>query len=307
MIPAYNCLAFLGYTIESVLVQDPGAHLMQIEVVDDHSTDGDVAALVERIGRGRVLFFRQEKNRGSLRNFETCLNRSRGRFVHILHGDDMVKPGFYHEIEQLFQSSPEAGAAFTDSVFINEQGVESKPFDSRLPQQCGVIENFMEMIAQSQYVQTPAMVVKRSVYEQLGGFFAVHYGEDWEMWIRVAAHYPVAYSPRKLAVYRGGHASSITGGWILSGQNVKDIARVIDIAQAYLPADRKKRLGRSARRNFSIAYAGASNRIYHIRRRSAFIQAREALKLSVNIRSVYWVSRLVLLHVGHLLHINRSK
>lgn len=307
MIPSYNCIHYLKQTLESVLAQDPGKDTMQIEVVDDCSADGDVEALVNEAGKGRVKFFRQEKNRGSLRNFETCLNRAKGTLVHLLHGDDMVKPGFYKEIALLFTHHPEAGASFTNCSFINAHGVESKPFDSRLPLKPGVIDNFLEMIAQSQYVQTPAMVVKRSVYENLGGFFAVHYGEDWEMWIRIAAHYPVAYSPEKLALYRGGHTSSITGHSVLSGQNVKDIAKVIDIVQDYLPGNRKRELKRSAKRNFSIAYAGASNRIYYQQRKSAFIQAREALKLSVNIRSLYWVTRLFVIHLGHLLHVNRNK
>ena len=42
MIPAYNCTHFLPQAIESVLAQAPGPAHMQIEVVDDASTDADV-------------------------------------------------------------------------------------------------------------------------------------------------------------------------------------------------------------------------------------------------------------------------
>src|SRR6478609_217580 len=70
MIPTYNCTNYLKQTLESVLAQDPGQDKMQIEVVDDCSIDGDTRALVEEIGKGRIGFFRQEKNIGSLRNFE---------------------------------------------------------------------------------------------------------------------------------------------------------------------------------------------------------------------------------------------
>src|SRR4051812_16972297 len=72
MIPSYNCLQYLRRTIESVLVQDIGVEKMQIEVVDDCSSDGDVQKLVEEVGAGRVQFYQQPQNRGSLRNFETC-------------------------------------------------------------------------------------------------------------------------------------------------------------------------------------------------------------------------------------------
>jgi glycosyltransferase involved in cell wall biosynthesis len=95
MIPVFNCAQFLKETLESVLSQDLGETLMQIEVVDDASTDTDVAALVNKIGKGRVRYFCQTFNAGSLRNFETCINRSKGKLVHLLHGDDRVKDGFY--------------------------------------------------------------------------------------------------------------------------------------------------------------------------------------------------------------------
>jgi glycosyltransferase involved in cell wall biosynthesis len=88
MIPVYNCYNTIGETIASVLEQDPGKEIMQIEVVDDGSTDGNVQELVERLGRGRIEYFRKDYNQGSLANFETCINRARGKLVHLLHGDD---------------------------------------------------------------------------------------------------------------------------------------------------------------------------------------------------------------------------
>ena len=307
MIPTYNCINYLKHTLESILMQDPGESMMQIEVVDDYSTDGDVESLVREIGKGRILFFKQERNRGSLRNFETCLNRSRGKFVHLLHGDDLIKEGFYQEIEMLFTQNPEIGAAFTDYSGIDQAGAEEEQYEASLPPKSGVIDDFVNIIAQCCYLQTPAIVVKRSVYEKLGGFFAVHYGEDWEMWIRIAAHYPVAYSPKRLALYRSGHASSITQRSLVSGQNIRDIAKVIDIVQKYLPENKKKQLKKQAKKNFSIMYAGQSYKIYSSQQETAFIQAREALKLNVNLRSLYWVTRLYMMHFMHLLHMDRYK
>ena len=56
MIPTYNCVNYLRETLASVLAQDPGPEIMQIEVVDDHSTKDDPAAVVEELGCGRVGF-----------------------------------------------------------------------------------------------------------------------------------------------------------------------------------------------------------------------------------------------------------
>src|SRR5687767_4743988 len=103
MIPTYNCALHLRYALESVLAQDPGRERMQIEVIDDASTVDDPEAIVARIGRDRVGFYRQPGNVGHVRNFETCLARARGRFIHLLHGDDAVRPGFYEAMERAFR------------------------------------------------------------------------------------------------------------------------------------------------------------------------------------------------------------
>jgi glycosyltransferase involved in cell wall biosynthesis len=297
LIPTYNCIEWLGLTLESVLVQDPGPEKMQIEVVDDYSTDGDVGALVQQLGKGRIGFFRQEKNRGSLRNFETCLNRSKGHLVHLLHGDDLVLKGFYDEVERLFGQFPQAGAAFTRYAYIDESN-DITPPGKELLKEPGIISDFLLQIAQKQLLQAAAMVVRRSVYEHLGSFFAVHYGEDWEMWTRIAAHYPVAYSPTCLALYRGGqgHSASITSHSLNTGQNIRDITTVIGIVQTYLPLEKRKALKRIAVKNFSRAYAKASNRIYLHNPKTAFVQANGALRMNHDIKTIYWVIKLYLLH-----------
>ena len=95
MIPTYNCAEYLGQTLQSVLAQGLGPDLMHIEVVDDCSNKDDPEAVVNAVGRGRVEFHRKPKNAGAIANFNTCLERSRGRYVHILHGDDTVLNGYY--------------------------------------------------------------------------------------------------------------------------------------------------------------------------------------------------------------------
>src|SRR5919108_3208423 len=122
MIPTHNCAAYLRETLRSVLAQDLGPDLMQIEVVDDCSVQDDPAAVVAELGRGRVAFYRQGRNVGHCRNFDTCLQRSRGRLIHLLHGDDCVRVGFYQTMEAVFEVNPEIGAAFCRYISIDECG-----------------------------------------------------------------------------------------------------------------------------------------------------------------------------------------
>ncbi|MEQ7798366.1 glycosyltransferase family 2 protein [Pedobacter sp. ASV1-7] len=293
MIPSYNCIHYLRKTIESVLEQAPDENQMQIEVIDDFSTDGDVEALVNEIGKGRIGFYKQPRNVGSLRNFETCINRSKGKFVQILHGDDLVKPGFYDQIGKLFEMYPEAGAAFTRSSDIDEN--DKWLWDSKqILKEPGIIDNWVLRLAEEQSLQTPCIVVKREVYENLGSFFAVHYGEDWEMWTRIAANYPVAYSPEKLALYRV-HSSNITSNSLTTGQNIKDMSAVIDIIQNYLPENKRKELKRKARMNYANYVGLLSDRIYHTQNnpKAALKQVTEAFKLHPSKDTLYRVFKIL--------------
>lgn len=274
MIPAYNCAKYLPGTIESVLANFSGIDNIQIEVIDDHSTDADVKKIVEETGKGKVSLFQQESNVGSLRNFETCINRARGEWVHILHGDDKVEKGFYQEIKMLFTTYPQIGAAFTKVHYIDDDD-NIIPGGVAAPQNNGLIIDWLSQIAAGNIISTPSIVVKREVYEKLGGFFAVHYGEDWEMWVRIAANYPVAYSPQPLAKYRYLRSESISYQSWLSGQNNKDIKKVIEIIQDYLPEHNKNKLKNKAKRTYSMYFANASNRFYN-----EFNNAKGALYLA---------------------------
>ncbi len=249
MIPTYNCANYLRETLQGILDQDPGPEIMQIEVVDDHSTKDDPEAVVEELGKGRISFFRQEKNVGSLKNFETCLRRSKGYLVHQLHGDDKVLDGFYSKMQLLFESNSTIGAAFCRHAFIDSQG--NFLSHSKIErEESGILDNWLVRIAQQNRIQTPSIVVKREVYENLGAFRSVHYGEDWEMWVRIASKYDVGFEPTPLAAYRK-HNASISGQYIRTAQNIRDIQKVINIINEYLPEDQKKSLKIHASKHYA--------------------------------------------------------
>jgi len=294
MIPTYNCSHYLEATLKSVLEQDLGPALMQIEVVDDCSTDGDIAALVAAIGQGRVSFYQQPENRGSLRNFETCLNRAKGHFVHLLHGDDLSGHGIYQQATQLFKQYPDAGAICTGFSYINEQGTEINRSHA-IQAETGPIKDWLTQIATGQKMQPPAVLVRRSVYEQLGSFFGIHYGEDWEMWVRIAAHYPVVYTPERLAFYRI-HTSNITSRYFLSCQHILDISKVIHLIQSYLPVTERSRLKRQAQYNWSLYFARTTDMTYHKYNapRQALNQAGKAFKMHPNKVTLYFLCKILL-------------
>ncbi len=249
MIPAYNCSNYLKEAIVSVLKQDMGEHLMQIEVVDDCSTDANVEELVKTIGEDRVSYYRQKQNVGSLRNFETCINRSRGKYIHLLHGDDRVKNGYYLAVTEIFEKFPEAGAAFCPWEHIDSIGRFSHQSRLEAEEPC-ILDNWLYKLAEHPRLQYVAITVKREIYEKLGSFYLVHYGEDWEMWARIAKDYDTAYIPEFLAEYRE-HENSITWRSYQTGQNIKDIEKVILMVISYLPKKDQLKMLKKAKKNYT--------------------------------------------------------
>lgn len=302
MIPTYNCTKYVRQAIESVLCQYQGPEEMQIEVVDDCSEDRTIEKVVKEAGKGIVGFYQKQANGGSLRNFETCIKRARGHYVHLLHGDDFVKCGFYDKIKSLFSSFPAAGAAITNYSRVDEDNRETVPMEP-IKDRDGIIDDWLCKIASRQMVQPPAVVVKREVYERLGSYFGVEYGEDWEMWVRIASAYPVAYSPKALATYRGGHHTNISTKSLLSGDNVKDLLKVMEITQKYLPENRRRQARKLARKNFSRYYTKTSYHYYQENKARneavAWKLARSALALDVNMRSLFWSLRLLMLRTTY--------
>lgn len=251
MIPTFNCAALLREALDGVLAQDPGDDVMQIEVVDDCSDCDDPQRCVDQVGGGRVAFFRQPRNVGHIENLCTCLLRARGHLVHLLHGDDMVLPDFYRRMEQPFDAHPEVGAAFCRHIFVDEAGREQS-VGQALQSSSGIVQDWLETIATGQRLQTPAMVVRRKVYERLGGFDRrAGCAEDWEMWVRIAAHFSVWYEATPLVRYRI-RASSLYAGKIRTGANLRDLRQVIAINRELLPDGRAASLSRQAEINCAL-------------------------------------------------------
>lgn len=283
MIPTYNCASYLQHTLTSILIQDPGPELMQIEVIDDCSTKDDPAAVVNKLGAGRVNFYQQPYNVGHIKNFQTCLERSRGCLVHLLHGDDYVRQGFYTKMQRAFRENPDIGAAFCRQIFADEQGHWQKISPLEQPKS-GILESWLNKIAIGQRVQTPSIVVKRQVYEKLGGFDQrLIWVEDWEMWVRIAAHYPVWYEVEPLAVYRV-HSISNSGRYTRTGENMQDVRRAIAIIKSYLSPNQARQLMPKAAEHWAITalYAAKSFALVG-QKRSALLQMREAVRCRLSL------------------------
>ena len=172
-------------------------------------------------------------------NLNTCLQRSRGELVHLLHGDDLVLEGFYRTLDERLREHPDAGAAYCRHLYVDEHGrrLDVAPLE---PASSGILMEGARFLAAEQRIMTPCIVVRRSVYEELGGFDdRLACAEDWEMWVRVAARFPVYYEERPLACYRL-HGNSNTGRNLRDGRSLDYTRLAIELFANYFePAERR--------------------------------------------------------------------
>lgn len=303
MIPTYNCAKYLRETLTSVLAQDPGSNTMQIMVVDDCSTQDDPEGVVKELGQGRVEFYRQPQNVGAPRNFQTCLEMSRGHLIHQLHGDDLVKDGFYQKMELAFSKNTEIGAAFCRNLFIDEYG-ELQGFSRLEMTESGILPSheWLEQIASINLIQTPAIVVRREVYEQLGGFdFRLAGTEDWEMWVRISVQFPIWYEVTPLAAYRV-HSRSLSRSTVKSGFLPQQLYKAIQVMQSYLPEAVPLKVFQESTRNCAfIALGAARSLIKEGEWQQAIAQIRAALRYSFSYRVVRSAARIILLNGSYYL------
>jgi GT2 family glycosyltransferase len=201
MVPCYQPSLLLRETLASARAALRGlSSEVQLEIVDDASPDVDVRDLVKSWNIPDVRVYRRETNGGLAKCWNTCIHRAQGEFIHILHQDDLVKPNFYCKLQDLFVRHPLAGMAFCRSEFLQESTISEEPIEQHDE---GILLDWIDRICERQRLQCPSVVVRKSTYEKVGGFDEkLKYVVDWEMWVRIAAHFPVAYTPKVLACYR---------------------------------------------------------------------------------------------------------
>ncbi|MDQ3194011.1 MAG: glycosyltransferase, partial [Bacteroidota bacterium] len=262
MIPSFNPNEhFLKESINSLLLQDPGSDHMQIEFVDDCSTKADLEKFIYDNWKGRVEYHRLPKNVGHSFNFTESVRRARGEFVHLLHDDDRVKPGFYTRFESIFRKYKDAGAVFCRQEYIDDDG-KFMFYSEPEMEETGILDDALVKLAQKQRIQYCAMVVRRKVYEQIGGYIPKNIGcEDWEMWVRIAAHFPIAYEPEALAEYRI-HRKSMTLTDMRSGQDMRFLREAACIFTQYLPEDKREEVTLFRQKHYAVYSFNNAKRMY---------------------------------------------
>ncbi len=109
IIPMYNRKHYIAQAIDSVL----GQTFQDFELIvrDDGSTDGSADFVAERyateISSGKIKLRRNEKNIGEFPTDNRMLREATGKYIMILHSDDMYLPNaleHMHAVAEHFQA-----------------------------------------------------------------------------------------------------------------------------------------------------------------------------------------------------------
>lgn len=251
VLPVYKPDQHLVTALRSVLLQDLGPAQMQIAVVDDASPTRDLQALLgQTVSAGRIEIYRSDENRGLSGNWNECLRIARGEIVHLLHQDDLVADGFYRRMLPAFASDSSIGMAFCRHAFIDCDDRITR-ISHRERWLAGPLSNWLKKIAVRQRIQCASALVRREVYEQIGGYRSdLSYALDWEMWVRIAAQYRVWYEPRVLAHYRrhdNNESTRLRNDDLIN----RDMLRAIELIVEQLPETQRQQLSDAAYAHFA--------------------------------------------------------
>lgn len=204
IVPAFNASRYIGHTLRSVLQQD--YKNTEVIVVDDGSTD-DTEHAVREFG-SKVRYLRKANGgQGSARNAGMAIGR--GEFFAFLDADDLWLPTKLRTQMELFDLHPDLGLVYSDAVgFDQDTGKELWCFSQRARFQWGDV---LRPLVLCDFIPTLTVVIRREVWEQVGGFNEtdkLRCLEDWEMWLRIASRYRMGFVKAPLAKYRIHRLSS---------------------------------------------------------------------------------------------------
>jgi glycosyltransferase involved in cell wall biosynthesis len=190
--PSYNTGRHLAAAIESVLGQDYSN--VDYLVMDGSSTDESIEVL--RGFNGKVRWVSQ-KDDGQSDALRRGFEQTTGDILTWLNSDDTFAPGAFKIVAEFFAAHPDVALVYGDAKFIDADGALIGP--------CVHVEPFnaKRLVHYSDFIVQPAAFFRRSAYEAVGGIdTTLHFGMDYDLWLKLAKQFKVEYLPQHLGNYR---------------------------------------------------------------------------------------------------------
>lgn len=202
VMPAFNGAAYVGDAIRSALEQTHPN--VEVVVVDDGSTD-ETAAICRSFGeRVRCVSQANDGTQGTGARARAIL-LSRGDWIAPLDQDDRWDPGKLTRQLEAAAASPDAGVVFTGWRVIDADGRPTG--ETRPAGPAGWV--YHQLLREDPYCNSAGMI-RRDVIPRCGLPDSEVPAGDWDLWLRITRHFPVATVDEPLTDYRL-HAANWSG------------------------------------------------------------------------------------------------
>jgi len=174
-------------------------------LVDDGSEDDSAQVARPFLADGRFRFYRSDAI-GVTRAKNLAFHLTSAPLVAPLDGDDVWLPTKLERQVRLMRAEPKLGLIFTRRFLIDpEGGILQSPI---VPFSRGMI---LDNILLDNFVCFSSTMARRDVIECIGGFDnRLDLALDYDLWLRIASHYPFDYIDEPLVKYRTGHGNLST-------------------------------------------------------------------------------------------------
>lgn len=201
IIPTFNRCHLLRRALDSVLQQIYQAE--EICVVDDGSDDGTAAMLAAEFPEVTLV---QQANRGVSAARNAGVRATQSSWLAFLDSDDEWFPEKLEQQIIAWQNNPDYRLVHCNEIWVRRgRRVKQKRKHSKAGGD--IFKQCLPHCA----VSPSAVLLQRSLLAEVGGFDELLPAcEDYDLWLRICAHYPVLFIEEPLLRKHGGHADQLS-------------------------------------------------------------------------------------------------
>lgn len=198
----YNRSQFIGECIESL--QQSKFQDYEHIIVDDRSSDNSVE-IAQRYAEGdsRIKVLVNDKNLGDYPNRNKAASLANGKYIKYLDADDLLGPWMLDIMVDAMETHPQCALGLID--YTDNTLHTAKPLAPR--------EAFEAHYSGTMNIfnRSPlGAILRKDVFDTLGGFSGKRMVGDFEMWHVIAQSYPIVAIPHMLSFYRRHNAQEMS-------------------------------------------------------------------------------------------------